>query len=51
MAASDTALPLDGRALRKISEDHQNQSIISHRKKALQPRRIHNNRQRSREYR
>ena len=33
MAASDTALPLDGWALREISEDHQNQFIFSHREK------------------
>ena len=50
MAASDAALPLDGRALRKVSEDHQKQSISSHRKKALQPKRVHNHSQISRAY-
>ena len=48
IAASDAMLPLDGRALRKVGENHQNQFISSHRKKALQPRRVHNHSQRSR---
>ena len=48
MAASDTALPLDGQAFRKVGEDHQNQFVSSHREKALQPRRVHNYSQRGR---
>ena len=43
MAASDAAVPLDGRPFQEVGEDHQNQLVSNHSQKTLHARRIPHN--------